>query len=460
MQPERLNRTTCINRLPKFPRLELRDFIVTPIVIIVVYAVAYVVRPLVTDDVNRRYFFAGLSVKIIGALAVGFVYQFYYHGGDTYNYHTHGSRHVWQAFWDSPAAGLKLFLSDGGDQIGIYEYSSRMPFFGDTSSYMVIRIASIFDLITFSAYSATAVCFGVMSFIGGWMLFLTFYETRKHLAGRIALATLFIPSVFFWGSGLLKDTVTLTFLGVATYCIWRIANTKRIKLQYLVLLALSLYIIFAIKKYILLSYLPAVLLMLSARLIASVRGVFVKMMVLPFMGVAVTLCVYLVVDQVGKDDARYNLQQLGNTAKITAYDIAFQTGREAGSTYVLGELDGSFASMMRLAPEAINVSLFRPYLWEVNNPLMFMSALESMVFLIVTLVVILTSRLGLLKSLANPDILFCLVFSIIFAFAVGVSTYNFGTLSRYKIPLIPFYVLALIFIYDHVNKERKRDSLD
>ena len=199
MQPERLNRTTCINRLPKFPRLELRDFIVTPIVIIVVYAVAYVVRPLVTDDVNRRYFFAGLSVKIIGALAVGFVYQFYYHGGDTYNYHTHGSRHVWQAFWDSPAAGLKLFLSDGGDQIGIYEYSSRMPFFGDTSSYMVIRIASIFDLITFSAYSATAVCFGVMSFIGGWMLFLTFYETRKHLAGRIALATLFIPSVFFLG---------------------------------------------------------------------------------------------------------------------------------------------------------------------------------------------------------------------------------------------------------------------
>ena len=178
------------------------------------------------------------------------------------------------------------------------------------------------------------------------------------------------------------------------------------------------------------------------------------------MGVAVTLCVYLVVDQVGKDDARYNLQQLGNTAKITAYDIAFQTGREAGSTYVLGELDGSFASMMRLAPEAINVSLFRPYLWEVNNPLMFMSALESMVFLIVTLVVILKSRLGLLKSLANPDILFCLVFSIIFAFAVGVSTYNFGTLSRYKIPLIPFYVLALIFIYDHVNKERKRDSLD
>ena len=440
--------------------MELRDFIVTPIIIFIVYAIAYVVRPWVTDDVNRRYFFWGLTVRIVGALAVGFLYQFYYNGGDTYNYHTHGSRHVWEAFWDSPAAGLKLLFSNGQDQVGIYQYSSRIPFFADASSYTVIRISSIFDLITFSAYSATAVCFGAMSFIGGWMLFLTFYEDRKHLAGAIAVATLFIPSVFFWGSGLLKDTVTLTFLGTATYSIWKIASKHRLTFKYLILLALSLYIIYAIKKYILLSYLPAVILMVSARFFTSVKGVVVKMMMLPFMAVVVTVCLYLVVDQVGKDDARYDLQQLGNTARVTAYDIAFQTGRDAGSTYVLGELDGTFASLIRLAPEAINVSLFRPYLWEVNNPLMLISALESLAFLVVTLVVILKSRSDLLKSLANPDVLFCLVFSIIFAFAVGVSTYNFGTLSRYKIPLIPFYVLALIFIYDHVNKERKRVSLE
>lgn len=424
------------------------------------YAIAYVVRPWVTDEVNRKYFISGLTVKIMGALAVGFLYQFYYSGGDTYNYHSHGSRHVWEAFWDSPAAGLKLLFSNGQDQIGIYRYSSRMPFFGDASSYMVVRISSIFDLITFSAYSATAVCFGAMSFAGGWMLFLTFYENREHLAGRIALATLFIPSVFFWGSGLLKDTVTLTFLSVGTYSIWKIANTRRLNLKYVLLLVFSLYVIYAIKKYILLSYLPAVLLMLSARLLASVKGLFVRIMMLPFMVVVVAVCLYLVVDQVGKDDPRYNLQQLGNTAKITAYDIAFQTGRDAGSTYVLGELDGTFASMIRLAPEAVNVSLFRPYLWEVSNPLMLMSALESMVLFMLTILVILKSRLDLLKSLMNPDILFCLLFSIIFAFAVGVSTFNFGTLSRYKIPLIPFYVLALIFIYDHVNKERKRASLD
>ncbi|HRA12632.1 MAG TPA: hypothetical protein PKX31_13225, partial [Chitinophagaceae bacterium] len=42
---------------------------------------------------------------------------------------------------------------------------------------------------------------------------------------------------------------------------------------------------------------------------------------------------------------------------------------------------------------------------------------------------------------------FCLVFTLIFAFAVGISSYNFGTLSRYKIPCLPFYAVALIVIF-------------
>lgn len=434
--------------------MEARDLIVTPIVIVLVYAMAYLLRPKFTDEFNKRFFLPALTVKIIGALSLGFIYQFYYSGGDTYNYHTHGSRHVWEAFFDSPEKGIKLFFSNGQDETGIYKYSSRIPFFRDASSFTVIRISSFFDLITFSAYSATAVLFGVVSFIGGWMLFLTFYKDRKHLAGLIALSTLFIPSVFFWGSGLLKDTITLSFLGIATYFIWEIVSEKKFNFMHVVLMLLSLYVIYSIKKYILLCYVPAILIMVYARGLASLKNIFLKMLILPFMVIVIISSLYFSLDQISKDDPRYNLQQLGNTAKVTAYDIAFQTGKDAGSTYVLGQLDGTFGSLIQWAPESINVSLFRPYLWEVNNPLMFMSALESAVFLLLTIFVIIKRRFLLFNALTNPDVLFCLVFSVTFAFAVGVSTYNFGTLSRYKIPLLPFYLLALVFIYDHSNNER------
>jgi hypothetical protein len=439
--------------------LELRDFIVTPIIILLVYTVAYILRSSVTDSVTRPYFFPALTAKILGALALGFIYQFYYSGGDTYNFHSYGSRHIWEAFMEDPAAGFKLLFGDGSNELGIYKYSSRIAFFHDRQSFMVIRIAAVFDLLTFSSYSATAVLFSIISFIGLWMLFIAFYELKPELHRWIAIATLFIPSVVFWGSGLLKDTITLACLGIATLLTKRIFIDKRFNIVQALLLLLCFYIIFSIKKYILLSYLPALIIWVYATTLAKVRSTAFKVMMLPFVIIIAAVSGYFTIAQVGKDDPRYALEQIGNTAKITAYDIAYLTGHDAGSTYSLGELDGSFTGLVKLAPQAINVSLFRPYIWEVRNPLMLMSAVESVTLLALTIFVIFKRGATLFATLLNPHIIYCMVFSLTFAFAVGVSTFNFGTLSRYKIPLLPFYALALIFIY-YENRETKVDEFE
>jgi hypothetical protein len=439
--------------------LELRDFIVTPIVILIVYTGAYILRSRITNDITRPYFFPALTAKILGALALGFIYQFYYGGGDTYNFHSYGSRHIWEAFMENPATGFKLLFGDGSNEIGIYKYSSRIPFFHDRSSFMVIRIAAVFDLFTFSSYSATAVLFAVISFVGLWMLFVTFYEIKPDLHKLIAIATLFIPSVVFWGSGLLKDTITLAGLGIATLLVKRILLDKRLNIFNVLILLLSFYIIFSIKKYILLTYLPAVMMWVYAANLSKIRSVVFKIMMLPFVIAITVISGYFAISQVGKDDSRYALDQLGNTAMITAYDIAYLTGHDAGSTYTLGELDGSFGSLVKLGPQAINVSLFRPYIWEVRNPLMLMSAMESLVLLLLTIYVMFKRGSTFFAALTNPHIIFCLVFSITFAFAVGVSTFNFGSLSRYKIPLLPFYTLALIFIY-YENKDKNVVELE
>ena len=119
-----------------------------------------------TDPITRRYFLPALAVKVLGAIALGFIYQFYYNGGDTFNFHTHGSRHIWEAFMDSPSKAFTLIFTDNLDVNDVYKYSSRIFFLKDTSSYFVIRVAGFFDLITFSSYSATAISFAVFGFIG------------------------------------------------------------------------------------------------------------------------------------------------------------------------------------------------------------------------------------------------------------------------------------------------------
>jgi hypothetical protein len=427
--------------------LEVRDIIVTPIYLLILFSVAFMVRPLFTDALTRRYFIPAFAVRIIGALTLGFIYQFYYHGGDTYNYHTLGSRHVWDAFMDSPEKGLKLFFWSGGDEIGIYDYSSKIYFLRDPSSFMVVRIAAFFDLITFSAYSSTAILFGVFSFIGSWLLFKTFLSIYPHLHRPIAWATLFVPSVFFWGSGLLKDTLTLGALGISTYYFYRIFVQKRLSPGGILMLVLSLLLMYSIKKYIVICFLPAIILWLMLKNVSNLNSLMFKILMTPVIVLIGGIASYYAVAKVGQGDQRYRVDQIAATARVTAYDIAYQSGRDAGSKYTLGELDGTFTGLLKLAPEAINVSLFRPYLWEVRNPLMLMSALESLTLLILTLIVVVKRFRSLGKLIFTPNVIFCLAFSLPFAFAVGVSTYNFGTLSRYKIPFLPFYLLALIFIY-------------
>src|SRR5690606_34806844 len=105
---------------------------------------------------------------------------------------------------------------------------------------------------------------------------------------------------------------------------------------------------------------------------------------------------------------------------------------------------------------AVNVTLFRPYLWEVNNMVMLLSALESLATLLLTLWIMFKVGLGnLFKYLiSRPIISFCLLFAIAFSFAVGISTYNFGSLVRYKIPMFPFY-LAGLFILRYLAWRKK-----
>jgi hypothetical protein len=169
---------------------------------------------------------------------------------------------------------------------------------------------------------------------------------------------------------------------------------------------------------------------------------------------------YFSIVKVGEGDAKYDVTKIAQTAKVTAYDIRYWSGRAAGSGYELGELDGTFTSMLKLAPQAINVTLFRPYLWEVKNPLMLMSALEGTVFFLVVAVILIKKKRFLLASFSDPNFLFCLVFSISFAFAVGVSTFNFGTLARYKIPMMQFFATGLAIVLAQEKSQRKLDALE
>ena len=427
--------------------MRFSDFFIAPPYIAIIYLLAYIAKPYVTDSRTQRYFMLALTLKIVGALSFGLVYQFYYGGGDTFSYYYNSSQ-IYKALTEDFLVGVQLLFGEDRYDPVYYQYSTNMFFFYDNASMFVVKMAAIFSFFCFNSYAVISVLFAFISFTGLWSLYRTFYEVKPHLYRSAAYAVLFLPSVIFWGSGLMKDTLTIGAVGWLVYSVYKIFIKKEnIFISSLVLLA-AIYVILSIKIYILLCLLPALILWITLRYTNAIKNTFLRYVVTPFMLLVAALAGYYAIKQVGAESERYSLEKLTETAAVTAWWHTHVSEQQDGSMYTLGDDDYSTTGIIRKILPAINVSLFRPYFWEAKSLMMLFSALESFILLLFTLYVLYRRGLKATFQTIKQDymILFCLIFALSFAFAVGISTYNFGSLVRYKIPMIPFYVAALVMI--------------
>lgn len=422
----------------------LKDLLVTPIFFFLFLFLAHLFRDKFSNQRTRKYFIPALSVRFVAAISLGLIYQFYYGGGDTFSYWTHGSQWIWKAFLDSPLEGLKLIFWKTGINQETYTYAQNIWFFSNPPSYFVVRVAGFLDILTFGTYSTTSLFFALFSFGGSWTLFSTLTAYYPGQESRLKFALLFFPSILFWGSGIMKDTLTLGAFLFLVNGLFVVLKKKRISIFTFITILVSSWVLLSVKAYILYCTIPAVVVWIYSAQIGKIGSKVFKVLFAPLILGFFVLFGHIAVTQATKGDSLYSIDNLAQRAWITAYDIRFYTGKDAGSGYSLGEQDGTWQTMLTLAPAAVNVTLFRPYLWEVRNPFMLIMAFESLILLV--LVIRFVALGGYRLVLKDPFLIFSVCFSITFAFAVGVSTYNFGTLMRYKIPMLPIILIPLLLV--------------
>jgi hypothetical protein len=441
--------------------LSVLDFALLPFYLAFVYLIAYKARnnKYPHNHPWRKYYIPALTIKICGAIFIGLIYGYYYKGGDTY-YYFNQAQVLNSAFNESFEKWLNLLfhipsVNDGN----YYEYISKMEWYNDPASYTVVSITALLSAFTLNTYLPTAVLFAFISFSGVWALFRTFASLYPHLTRPIAIAILFIPSVIVWGSGIFKDTLCLFGLGWLTYSTFRFLIQKDFSLRNIILAVLSFILIANVKLYILLGFTPALLMWIFFNYSQGIKNKSQKILVKFIFLVFVIGGFLFFMQRFSNELGKYSLEKVAQTSSVTRDWIYYSSGDE-GSAYDLGIFDPTITGMLSKFPLAVNVTLFRPYLWETKKIIVALSSLEAILFLIITLKVLFT--IGIVKTWktisTEPTIQFCLIFSIIFAFAVGISSYNFGSLSRYKIPCLPFYVLAIILIY-YKNKPVKKKLL-
>lgn len=426
--------------------MDIVDLIVTPFYLILVLVIAYGYQLKNRGNfLISKYFFSSYFLRIMGGIAFAFIYAFYYGGGDTLNYF-YDSTIISNALRSSPVKGLELLLSNPDiKNRDTYEYIIKMIFKADPASHFVSALAAFFNIFTFNSFLSTTICFSLIGFWGNWRLFKTLCRLFPHLHKYLAIGCLYLPSILFWTSGLMKDTLCTTALCFLFSSIIEVFVFSYHVRRNIIIIFLSAWILYILKIYILLCFIPTVSIYIFSLINTRIKNNFLRSIAKPFFYVLSIIFAYLIFDFISQNDRKYSLNSLEDTAKITASYIGQVSIRTGGSFYSLGELDFSLSNLPILAIKAFNVTFYRPYLWEITSPLMLFSVFESMYFIYLTILFLRYAARGskTRKRLFTPFTTFCFLFAVMFSFVVGVTSNNFGTLARYKSLMLPFFVCGI-----------------
>lgn len=434
------------------------DWFQTTFYIIIFTAAGYIYQQRKkTENPAYKYYVTGLLCKFFSGIVLTMVYIFYYKGGDTIQYFEF-SMELADLFYKNPIQWLEWLLMGYNQDTHAYLDFRDMPIaLSDYNTVFFIRIASFIAIITYKSYLSSVIIISWLSYQGLWKLLLLFSSYFEKFKFYFALSILFIPSVVFWGSGFLKDTVTLSATCWFTYNFYCIFVKKRKIRLNIFLLIINAFLIIKIKPYIFLALLPATVVWFFYNRILLIKNQLLKTFASPFLVIIGILIGFGALSLFSGSFGKYSsMDSVFLKAQNTQQDLI--RGEQYGNNYYdIGNIDNSITGNISKAPLAIISGLFRPFIWEVNNPVMLFSGIENLFLIIVSIYILF--RVGPIKTYQaifnNPFLFFCFIFSIIFAFSVGLTTANFGALVRYRIPALPFFFFGLFMLLETTMSLKK-----
>lgn len=396
---------------------------------------------------NYKYYLPSLFIHLFGVTFFCLVYGFYYGGGDSYYYFRGG------------ASLNKYLLTNPFETLSVYFYSLEniptelsyiISWIGKGNSeetFLSMKIASIFSLIGGGGFLSASIILSYLSFFFNWKLFTTInkaFYIEKVNSPKLHYI-LFIPSLFFWGTGILKDTYVFIFSSIIIIIFIQAFNIKGIRflLLKLFLLVVSSYCIISLKPYVFFSVLGSLLVAYYGKILSTSR-LLKSNKALGYIFNFIFLMVLIGILFYGFQSFQSEILRAQNEAIKTLQGFHDWHTKLGGSSYSLGITDYSIFGILQQSPLAFLVTYFGPFPWQINSPIMLLTALESYFYLYLFVIAIRTQRFQLFSLFKKHNIiLFSIIFSIVFGILVGITSYNYGALARFKIQALPYFLIWL-----------------
>ncbi len=364
-------------------------------------------------------------LKVIAGIFYGWMGQYY--GGlaqmvDTWNYHHHGLLE-YQLLGTDPKEYLTNLFYDPYNNDGTNSFfSSRNSYWNDLKSNVFVKIISIFDIFSFGYYYVNVIFYAFISLFGSIAIYRVMADVFPGQK-NIVLLSIFVPSFLYWGSGIHKEGLIFTGIALIIFHVYFANRENRLGIKRLAGILLGLFILFLLRNFILVIIFPAVI----AWVLANKR---------PKHGLAIFAGVYLFFTI-----AFFTLRYLN-----PAFDFpqAVVNKQEAfmqligNSSIPTNRLEPNVFSFIKNTPQAISLSVLRPYPSDVRHLLSLAAMVETELILLLFVLFLIVRRKN--NILSKNAVYFCTFFSLSLLVTIGFTVNNLGAIVRYRSIVLPLLI--------------------
>lgn len=290
----------------------------------------------------------------------------------------------------------------------------------------MIRINALFYLFSMGNIHIHNLFGCFLSFLGLTLIYNTLKKDVVYVRA-FAFLVFFLPSTLFWSSALLKESLLILVLGVLITS-WD--HLMKRQWKWLSPLVVCIWILFFLKTYMVLFVLPFLLAQLFQ------KGMFPK----AYLVVVVSLFLMSLLSKLDKKhDIYYNIY------KKQEDFLGLAAQQHSGSLMKVEKLQNwSVLTLLKSTPQALKIAFVLKWPWEKASVLEWVSILENYILLLISCLALL--HLKQLNIHGLNWFWFSVFFVISLFLLIGWTTPVLGAVVRYRVPLLPFWMMILTSI--------------
>lgn len=374
-------------------------------------------------------------LKVMAGIFYGWVGIYYGNHAqmvDTWGFH-YDSIQEYNLLFKNPHEYLVNLFRDPYEGGVAKFFGTDKSYWNDLKGNFFIKVLSIFNIFSFGHYYTNIIFYSFISMFGPIAIYRVMNDVYPGKKWQLLIAVFLLPSFLYWASGLHKEGLIFLGFSLVIFNTYFGLNRKRFSLNNVIFILLGLLLVLVLRNFLIVIFIPAMI----AWILAS------KFSKKPLVVFAICYACFVVVFFTAKFiNANLDFPQAVVTKQKEFVAL------HGNSSVPMQKLEPTFSSFILNTPQAISLSILRPYPSDVKHLLSLAAAAETEVLLFLVLIFLLWRRRDGARTQSSIFIYFCLFLSLSVLITIGYAVNNLGAIVRYRSIVLPL-LLSPVFCGIH-----------